>query len=432
LIVKTFGLSQLIYSMQATFIREPEMKKIEEIIYKFIWNLNPSNPNSNGKIKREILQQNIANGGLLAPNVKQINSAIKLKFLLRCKTNPHPVSKIISYIKSQSEYVKDATSVMNHFKTIIYSDLQTLISEGSKINKMYANYFHNLNIKDSNFININQTSMMIRVQRNKINTIGDIILEKQKRNFPSISFEIHQLFHSIPLLIRNYLKNKIIDTKIDYSDWLPYKLNIWKRVETINCKDLRIRLTPQNVIAIDLLTYKHKSINAAAIVRNPFTKITNLNTTKLQDIQYKILHNIYPTMQHLKRWAIVESDKCETCNEIDDLRHTIFNCTHAQGTLINLKEFLVDKLVPIPNITYETLLLGFESINPDIYKTCRALDTILILLKRTIILQRNNKFILDRQQISTMILNQMKLEKAIMPESKFRKKWSTLVDLLGE
>jgi hypothetical protein len=37
-IVKTFGLSQLIFALQMCNIEEDEVKKIESIIFRFLWN----------------------------------------------------------------------------------------------------------------------------------------------------------------------------------------------------------------------------------------------------------------------------------------------------------------------------------------------------------------------------------------------------------
>jgi len=64
LIVKTFGLSQLIYSMRAITINKKEIKSIDNIIYKFIWNIKPSSIKTSGKIRREILQNPFVKGGL--------------------------------------------------------------------------------------------------------------------------------------------------------------------------------------------------------------------------------------------------------------------------------------------------------------------------------------------------------------------------------
>jgi len=77
LLVKTFGLSQLIYSLKATYLKQEDIKKIEDICYKFIWNIKPDSSSARGRIRRETLQCKKEDGGLKAPNIMVLNKAIK-------------------------------------------------------------------------------------------------------------------------------------------------------------------------------------------------------------------------------------------------------------------------------------------------------------------------------------------------------------------
>ena len=47
---------------------------------------------------------------------------------------------------------------------------------------------------------------------------------------------------------------------------------------------------------------------------------------KIQSLQYKILHNIYPTRYRKKCWKINLDDQCLTCNEVDTLEHHFCTC----------------------------------------------------------------------------------------------------------
>ncbi len=67
LITKTFGLSQIIYALQSTFIKTTELKQIDDIIYRFIWNLKKDSYRVSGKIKRQIMVGSVSDGGLNAP-----------------------------------------------------------------------------------------------------------------------------------------------------------------------------------------------------------------------------------------------------------------------------------------------------------------------------------------------------------------------------
>ena len=81
---------------------------------------------------------------------------------------------------------------------------------------------------------------------------------------------------------------------------------------------------------------------------------------KLQEIQWKILHNIFPTNILLNRMGIKNTENCEFCNEKDFVEHYFFNCRKLVqfwkfiNNFLNLK---LDKKI----ILYDyVILLGIE------------------------------------------------------------------------
>ena len=53
---------------------------------------------------------------------------------------------------------------------------------------------------------------------------------------------------------------------------------------------------------------------------------TQIKETKLIQLQWKILHNIYPTNILLHKIGIKLSERCDFCEEIDVVEHTFFRC----------------------------------------------------------------------------------------------------------
>jgi exonuclease III len=166
LIVKTFGLSQLIYSMQATHIKESDLKLIETIIYRFIWNIKPTNRNNSGRISRDILKKDYEQGGLKAPDVHSLNSGLKYKHYTRCITSTHPIGKVTSLLVQKlktykirkdlhhvSNYINDIMITQRKFSKLIESDINDLISSESRINKDYITYFQYLPYRESSYYN---------------------------------------------------------------------------------------------------------------------------------------------------------------------------------------------------------------------------------------------------------------------------------------
>jgi len=57
-IVKTFGLSQYLYMLAVMDITPEQWKKVNKLIYKFIWNKTYSNNNALHRIKEKIMHTN--------------------------------------------------------------------------------------------------------------------------------------------------------------------------------------------------------------------------------------------------------------------------------------------------------------------------------------------------------------------------------------
>ena len=92
LIAKTFGLSQFIHLMQSIHISVEDLKKIESILYNFIWR-------GIDKIKRSTLKCDYEQGGLKAPNPLYLNISLKLKNFLG-----YPLHILITQLKIYSCY----------------------------------------------------------------------------------------------------------------------------------------------------------------------------------------------------------------------------------------------------------------------------------------------------------------------------------------
>ncbi len=309
-----------------------------------------------------------------------------MKHLLRCHINDHPIGRVSLRNKHHSDFITEARSALNKMQMITLNDLKILQKENSKINKMYYAYYYYLKISESCFFNKDQGSMIKRIERYNLTTIGDVITERKSQRFPKITLDIYQLYNSIPNAIRLHLKSNV-KVKECTLYMLPYKLNIWKDYKSIKSKDLRIRLQqPPAMCYKKLLVRKHSSLKVENINYNPFSAINSITINKLQDVQYKLLHNIYPTMYHLRKWKIKSNDQCGSCGVVDDLRHCIYDCNVAKITITNLTDLLKSKYNIEYNVqTYEHMLLGHKATKKDNqHLVIEVLDTILVIIKKKI------------------------------------------------
>jgi hypothetical protein len=165
-------------------------------------------------------------------------------------------------------------------------------------------------------------------------------------------------------------------------------------------------------------------------LRNPFTNINRMTKeVKHQEVQFKILHNIYPSNALLYKWRLKETDKCEHCNEKDDLKHSIFECTIAKESLENFVISINDKLkIRLNNISYQKLLFGnstYERLNIEEYQ---LVDTLLVIIKHRLLTQRDCKYVLNVRCISKIIDEQHRLEKKILSSAAYKKRWRHYVE----
>jgi hypothetical protein len=112
LIVKTFGLSQLIYNMQSYNFKEAELTNIERTIFGFLWS-NSEKKNGIDRIKRSILKNDYCYGGLNVTDVDCLNRALKLRQFLWSSKKNHEISAIQSQLSNgpdiRREYEKIST-----------------------------------------------------------------------------------------------------------------------------------------------------------------------------------------------------------------------------------------------------------------------------------------------------------------------------------
>jgi len=442
LIVKTFGISQLVYSMRATVIKNKDLKQIELIIFKFVWNIKPNSKKVSGKIKREIMKMDIASGGLSAPDIYSLDLALKYKHVMRALNNTHPISTIMtSHIgyespdnilyKSKkdtcSSYLSKAMECNKIFINKITEDLEDLTQDQeSRIHKMYFEFIHNYPLNDSYFTKVQQQSMIKRLKLKEINTYGEVIQEWRQKSKPELWFEIGQLLNTFPKVWKQYWLARN-NKSIHKTDNLPISMNIWKTHANISTKQIKNRIINikqlnENEVK-NLVSLKHDFPLDENMV-NPFLELRKwTKETNLRNVQYKILHNIYPTAVHLHKWCLRASPDCGHCQQVETIKHAIYDCEIARETLMNFKHIMLENIGIDISITQQEMITGtkrYPGIN-------NIINCILLLIKRALILQRETKRILTETDLNGIIKNQLRKEHFIAQKNNefaaFNKKW---------
>jgi len=429
LIVKTFGISQLIYSLQATSIRNKELTKIEDIIFRFVWNTKVTSSRCIGRINRNTIKASMDKGGLKAPDITIIDKSIKLKNIVRCMHSDHPISIIVKnelkrinfqlckFAKcksSTSSYIQSAVETNKKLEIILANEIKIMANEVTGINSYYYQLIQNHKLISSELFNPHMQSMINRLKTKGINTIQELHYEKENPTHTNIRLDCLLVYSKIPESWRTLLR-KSKKSHADVNTNFSFSLNKAKPLINIKQKEIYIRLSNHFGIndITNFINSKHE-LNMGN-VNKVFSNIKSITSIKaLQNVQYKLLHNVYPTQMHLCRWKIKENDLCAVCNVTETLKHAIYECNLAKESIKNF-EFIINRTLNVNiKLTYADVLLGISTTktNNVLLKADQLLiDELLIIIKRAIILQRENKRILSINELIMEIKKQLRIRK---------------------
>ncbi len=82
MIVKSLGISQIVYQLINTQVPKKSLEEIDKMIYQYLWNYEEGKGHK-VKIRRTILIQDYTRGGLKSPDIYVMAKNLKLKWILR-------------------------------------------------------------------------------------------------------------------------------------------------------------------------------------------------------------------------------------------------------------------------------------------------------------------------------------------------------------
>jgi hypothetical protein len=138
---------------------------------------------------------------------------------------------------------------------------------------------------------------------------------------------------TIPVEWRKILKQMKID-----NDAISFKETIHIMIQK-NLKPIN-NITNKDIYWVFIKNKQEQAIIIAKLEQNYniqheqwkqiFTMSAVVKGTKFRTFQYKLLFNLIPCNLYLKRITRSDTDKCATCNKLDDLGHYFYHCNETQ------------------------------------------------------------------------------------------------------
>jgi len=166
-------------------------------------------------------------------------------------------------------------------------------------------------------------------------------------------------FHVVHTAISNFLRRENGD--ISTNNNLPYRL-LFNNKNCIKAKDFRLCIVDAKYTTPCATRFWLNKFNT--VVNDKTWKIA-YNATKesrLRELQWKILHNIYPTNILLLKIGEAQNNRCSLCNtEVDYIEHFFFECQKICTLWSHITEIICRNLSLKINLTAEIVLLGLQN-----------------------------------------------------------------------
>jgi hypothetical protein len=437
LIVKTFGISQLIYNMQSYHFNDIELSNIERIIFKFIWS-NSDNQNGIDRISRKIMKNEYEYGGMKVTDLECLDRSIKLMQLIRAHNSNHIISKIQQMLSEDGGQGVDLKQEYDKItsKEAICKSAQETINILTDYNRQNYNDLTQEEIEtDRNLIDevasINLKTYLARKKRiflvcilkpileSGITTLGELVQAHEHEQDRNLNKSMKIILNSFPPKLRNIAESYCED------------------INSVTAKLRHILISPSNRVPIEIVSAKElQSILKIAMKKVEVTNFQsklgidfepdnitkfrrNCKNTKLRIIYFRLIHRDFFTYSRMLKYKMTQSDKCPRCGVTETINHLLWECHHAKLIWNEYNNFMT-------NVGKQT-----ERVNnyKEIYIPGDIPATALIKIKVTQeLIQMNRPTNWTNLKMENLVKELINMEKYIAKENhdltKFLKKWN--------
>lgn len=409
-IIKALLVPKLLHVMQSVTIPEKYLIEINRLMYKFIWKKRMTNRKAFEKVKRVILSADYECGGLKMIDICVLQQALLLSWVKKLYYGEQARWKIIPlfYFNKLGENLsvfksnvkKESFRGINRIKNSFYKKVLEIWLEKNRClvdNEFDSNnqiLWNNRDIKYrgnvlflEDWIKAGIIYLKDFKCRGTILSLNDIVAKVGSS--PRRQLEYNVVLNAIPPEWRNLRGSHATDDIILFRN---KELGLW------STKLFRENLVNDSYVSSyveDLWARKYNN----RITDNYYWKILFECTkeTRLRVLQWKILHNIYPTRILLKKMGEVPDQLCPDCGEIEYMEHFFFSCEKLRFFWKEVNKIILAKLNKQIQLTEKEAILGIKG-----GSSFKKVNEILLIAKMCISMHKygeklNLKILLEKQ-----------------------------------
>jgi hypothetical protein len=326
LLVKTFGLSQIIYLMQTIYLEDSNLKIFTRQLYNFIWSkrFDPRNFTTD-RVKRGILNTSIKLGGYGMIDIKLLRDSICLRNLGRLKETKHPYLRNIyeninfdSYLRPTLQKKDDYTGIgINLLRELRKKQLENdpRLFEMTMVSKVIGN-----------------EKWMEHILPGKENSIKAYILRTQRKlrvrdlNLEEIEGIQPILRKDFKAILRGYKRTQCEqrvhkDLFVVTTGKKPKALAL----SMITSKQFRIELQGEDPV----LLYRSGLALTVDETRTWGYRLSKLRSVRHRNILLRVAHGDIYSNERKFRYKLTDSPNCD-CGAIETTEHKLMHCERSK------------------------------------------------------------------------------------------------------
>ena len=428
-IIKTFLISQYIFIMQSVGLPDKVLNEINRTLYKFLWQRKYSNRKAFEKVKRKVMESEYGKGGLKMINVNDLQTCFYLQWLGRLYKSDHENwslipkwhfsnlanEKSIFDINCKPSSLKGIENIKSDFwKKVICTYLENKTMD--TFENININTFQNQLLWNNSLVLYKHKTLFFPEWKNKnIERIKDIVNVNESR-----LLTVEEL--------QNILIQSPANTMFDYNavinaipkqwrDWISVQNNHTHIELKQECEVTKYNTKPRNILKI-IQEQKHPNSVVKPCATGFWLRKCGVNVddkvwliphlvtkeVRLKELQWKILHNIYPTNILLHKMKVTDDNKCYICRDVDFIEHFFYECPPVTIFWKKIESHINNLIRNKIKLSLNDILFGTfnHCLNKDEEKTVNA---IILIGKMCISIAKKTKstspiYLIFEQQMS--------------------------------
>jgi hypothetical protein len=436
LLVKTFGLSQLIYNMQSVEFNSKNIQVVEQKIFNFIWSNRNAKQGSRAidRIKRSILKNDYTNGGLKATDVECLNMSLKLKQYIRAGKSNHVIKDIQQKCLEDSqnlEMFQQDFGKINNSEAVVevaQTALNVMIEHNRKIVcessgeesmcNITINQISSINIKQ--YLRKNNKVMALCIYNHALNdceNLLELVREAETERDRKRSKTLEMILRNFPKEFRNIalsfddevnnISNTISEIRIKDDCWIKMEDLTVKQIQPI----LKTALNKVTQLDVKMKVGINNFENS-----NHIKFREQCSSTKMRALYFRLVNKDFFSYERMLKFKMSDNDKCPRCQETETTKHMLWSCKESKRIW---QAF--NKILSTSNMDSE-LILDYE----DLYKVTNIsaiTHSKMKIIQEMIQIIRPNKW--DESKVLKSIQEVANIEKYIAIKNNKLQNWIT-------